>query len=140
MSNQGKAAKAKRDGEGGAILLIPHVVLNSPAFTTLSGTGVKLLIDIAAQYNVRNNGALLCSWRHMSEKRGWKSQDTLNRARQELVERGLICQTVQGRLPNKASWYGITWCALDDLKGLDIKPQGFPRGAYRHWQPAPLKT
>lgn len=83
---------------------------------------------------------MLCSWRYMSEKRGWKSPDTLNRARQELIDRGLIVQTVQGRMPNKASWYAIGWCALDNLDGLDIKPQGFPRGAYRHWNPAPLKT
>lgn len=135
-SNRAKAAKSKRDGSGGAILLIPHVVLYSDAFVTLSGNGVKLLVDLAQQYNTRNNGALLCSWRYMSEKRGWKSQETLNRARIELLERDLICQTVQGRMPNKASWYGVTWAALDKLDGLDISPQAFPRGAYARWKAA----
>lgn len=136
-SNRSKSAKSKRDGSGGAILLIPHIVLYSEAFLTLSGNGVKLLIDIAQQYNTKNNGALLCSWRYMSEKRGWKSQETLNRARIELIDRMLVCQTVQGRMPNKASWYGITWAALDKLDGLEIQAQAFPRGAYGRWSPTP---
>jgi hypothetical protein len=135
-SNRAKTAKSKRDGSGGAILLIPHVVLYSDAFLTLSGNGVKLLVDIAQQYNTKNNGALLCSWRYMSEKRGWRSQETLNRARLELLERDLIFQTVQGRMPNKASWYAITWAALDKLDGLDVSPAVFPRGSYARWQPA----
>lgn len=142
-SNRAKIAKTKRDGSGGAVMLIPHVVLCSEAFLTLSGNAVKLLIDIAQQYNVKNNGALLCSWRYMSEKRGWKSPDTLNRSRAELLDHQLICQTVQGRMPNKASWYAVTWAALDKLDGLEIEPSGFPRSAYAHWkapQSEPAKT
>ncbi|MEM5459639.1 hypothetical protein VSR69_33005 [Paraburkholderia phytofirmans] len=136
-SNRAKTAKSKRDGPGGAVMLIPHVVLFSDAFLTLSGNGVKLLVDIAQQYNTRNNGALLCSWRYMNEKRGWRSQETLNRARLELLERDLIFLTVQGRMPNKASWYAITWAALDKLDGLDVSPAAFPRGAYARWKPSP---
>jgi hypothetical protein len=138
-TNRAKTANAKRDGSGGAVMLIPHVVLNSEAFMMLSGNAVKLLIDIAQQYNVRNNGALLCSWRYMSEKRGWASKETLNRARAELLDHQLICQTVQGRMPNKASWYALTWAALDKLDGLEIAPAGFPRGSYAHWK-APEST
>lgn len=133
-SNRAKAAKSKRDGGGGAVLVLPHVVLYSEAFLTLSGNAVRLLIDIAQQYNTRNNGALLCSWRYMSEKRGWSSKETLNRARMELIEHHLICQTVQGKMPNKASWYAVTWAALDKLDGLDIESSGFPRGSYAHWK------
>lgn len=133
------SAKQKRDGAGGAVMVIPHCVLDSPAYLTLSGNAVRLLFDIASQYNTRNNGALLASFRHMSEKRGWTSADALNKARKELVEHLLIYQTVQGRLPNKASWYGITWAALDAIDGLDISAQAWPRGAYRHWMP-PGKT
>jgi len=131
-----QSAREKRDGQGGAILLIPHVVLNSEAYTALSGRAVKLLIDVAAQYNTRNNGALLASWRHMSITRGWTSSDALGKAKAELIEHDLIAQTVQGRLPNKASWYGLTWVALDDLKALEVTAQTWPRGAYRFWKPA----
>jgi len=129
-----KLIKQKRDGGGGAVMVIPHVVLNSAAYTTLSGSAVKLLYDIAMQYNINNNGALLASMRYMSEKRGWTSSDMLNKARRELIDHDLIFLTVQGRLPNKASWYGLTWLALDIDKGLDISIQSWPRGSYKLWK------
>ena len=132
-----KQMKQKRDGGSGAVLLVPHVVLNSAAYMTLSGTAVKLLYDIAMQYNLRNNGALLASWRYMSEKRGWTSADALHKAKLELTEHRLLAQTVQGRLPNKASWYGLTWYALDSIQGLEVSTQSWPRGAYAHWKPSP---
>jgi hypothetical protein len=86
------------------------------------------------QYNTYNNGALLASWRYMSEKRGWTSADQLAKAKAELIEKLLVVQTVQGLLPNKASWYGLTWLALDNIKGLEITPQNWPRGSYARWQ------
>lgn len=129
------AAKAKRDGGSGAVFLIPHAVLYSEAYMSLSGRAVKLLIDIGQQYNTRNNGALLASWRYMSTKRGWTSADQLTKAKIELLEHCLIAETVKGHRPNKASWYGLTWLALDDVKGMEMSPQAFPRGAYRHWHP-----
>lgn len=131
-----KQIKQKRDGGGGAVLVVPHVVLNSAAYMTLSGSAVKLLYDITMQYNLRNNGALLASMRHMSEKRGWTSADMLNKARKELIEHNLISLTVQGRLPNKASWFGLTWLALDTLNGLEVSAQSWPRGSYARWMPA----
>lgn len=33
MSRRATTAKAKRDGAGGAILLIPHTVIDSPALS-----------------------------------------------------------------------------------------------------------
>ena len=130
-----KEIKQKRDGSSGAIMVIPHIVLNCDAYKTLPALAKVLLFDIAMQYNTSNNGALLASWRYMSEKRGWTSSDLLNKAKKELIEHCLIEQTVQGRLPNKASWYGLTWCALDTIKGLEIAVQSWPRGAYARWKP-----
>lgn len=128
-----KEIKQKRDGAGGAILIMPHCVLNSAAYLTLSGRAIKLLYDLAMQYNTHNNGALLASWRFMSEKRGWTSADQLAKAKAELIKKLLVVQTVQGLLPNKASWYGLTWLALDDIKGLEIKVNDWPRGSYARW-------
>lgn len=132
---KGSAPKDKRDGGGGAVMVVPHCVLNSAAYKSLSGRAVKLLWDIAMQYNTHNNGALLASRRYMHDKRGWTSSDTLYKAKAELLQRDLLLETVQGRLPNKASWYGLTWLALDDIKGLEISTQSWPRGAYARWSP-----
>jgi hypothetical protein len=133
-------AKQKRDGGGGAVMVIPHSVLNSESYLTLSSRAVKLLYDIAMQYNIHNNGCLLASWRHMSQKRGWTSAEQLSKAKKELLEHELIVETVKGHRPNKASWYGITWCALDPLDGLEISVTHWPRGAYAHWKQSSKKT
>lgn len=134
-----KEIKQKRDGGGGAVLIVPHCVLNSAAYISLSGRAIKLLYDVAMQYNTYNNGALLASWRYMSEKRGWTSADQLAKAKAELIDKSLIVQTVQGLLPNKASWYGLTWLALDNIKGLEISAQDWPRGSYARWKHADLQ-
>lgn len=82
-----KEIKHKRDGGSGAILVMPHVVLNSPAYLSLSARAIKLLYDITMQYNTYNNGALLASFRYMKEKRGWTSADQLAKAKAELTEK-----------------------------------------------------
>lgn len=132
-----RKSKAGENRDGTSFLALPHCVLDSEAYRRLSYPAKSLLIDIAAQLNPKrgNNGMLLCSLRHMSG-RGWTSPDTLNRAKTELIGHGLLVQTVQGRLPNKASWYGLTWLALDPIDGLEITAAAWPRGAYRHWKPA----
>jgi hypothetical protein len=134
-----KEIKHKRDGGGGPVLIVPHCVLNSSAYLSLSGRAIKLLYDIAMQYNTYNNGGLLASWRYMSEKRGWTSADQLSKAKAELIDKSLIVQTVQGMLPNKASWYGLTWLALDNIKGLEITVNNWPRGSYARWQKVALQ-
>ena len=134
-----KEIKQKRDGGGGAVLIMPHVVLNSTAYLSLSSRAIKLLYDLAMQYNTYNNGSLLASWRFMSEKRGWTSADQLAKAKAELIQKLLVVQTVQGLLPNKASWYGLTWLSLDPIKGLEITANNWPRGSYARWQKVDLQ-
>lgn len=129
-----KDVKKKRDGGSGPILIVPHVVLNCPAYLSLSARAVKLLNDMAMQYNTFNNGAFLASWNYMSKNRGWTSADQLAKAKAELIEKNFLVQTVQGMLPNKASWYGITWWALDKITGLEIAMKDWPRGAYMRWK------
>jgi hypothetical protein len=108
---------------------LPTALLCCPKFRTLSGSGVKLLLDIGSQYNGKNNGDLSAAWRVMHPK-GWKSEATLNRAKQELLAAGFIAETRKGRLPNLCSLYGITWQPLNPDKKLDIGPNGFPAGAW----------
>lgn len=135
MSKKSKFA-SKRDDPKGPVMVIPHYVLNSDAYKTLSGNAIRLLYDIAMQYNGRdNNGSLLGSYRFMSEKRGWTSAGSLREAMKMLEERNLIVKTVQGRLPNKASWFAVGWAALSNLSRLDITTQSFPRGEYARWKP-----
>ena len=124
-----KGAKDKRDS--GAFVSVPLAVLNSQAYVQSSPYARMLLFDLFAQYRGNNNGDLCAAWKFM-KARGWHSETTLSKAKQELMKLGLIVETRKGARPNKASLYAVTWYALDHCNGkLDISPNGFPRGAYR---------
>jgi hypothetical protein len=113
----------------GGFLAIPHCVSNSIRYRRLSAISVKLLIDIGNQYNGKNNGDLCATWSLM-RPRGWKSEDTLNRAKRELLQAGFIAETRKGRRPNLCSLYGLTWFELNPSIKFDIGPSGFPYGAW----------
>lgn len=124
-----KDARDKRDS--GGFVAIPLAVLESRAFREASPYAKALLMDMATQLRGDNNGDLSCTWNLMKE-RGWRSQETLYNAKQELLQRGLIFETRKGGRPNRASLYAVTWLALDHCGGkLDITAASFPRGAYK---------
>lgn len=130
-----KSAKEKMDGGGFA--RIPLSVLNSRAYIEASSHARMLLLDLFMQYRGDNNGDFCAAWKLMKH-RGWRSEETLNKAKRELIDLGLIVETRKGARPNKASLYAVTWCGLDHCGGkLDISSQSFPRGAYRLRDPLP---
>jgi hypothetical protein len=134
--NRFKGGQEKRIG--GGYVAFPFAVLNSVAFIGLSSHARMLLLDIAAQYRGNNNGDLCAAWKLM-RPRGWKSEETLNNAKRQLLARGLIAETRKGARPNKAGLYGLTWFDMDDCKGkLDMSPALFPLGAYRLLDPVPM--
>lgn len=124
-----KNAADKRDG--GGHVAIPVAVLNGAAYLGLNAHARMLLWDLAAQYRGNNNGDLCMAWKLM-RPRGWKSEETLNKAKRELQEARLIVETRKGARPNKCSLFALTWYALDDCDGkLDMSARSFPRGAYK---------
>ncbi len=120
----------------GGFLMIPHEVLRSPAYRSLSPSAVKLLVDIAGQYNGKNNGDLTACMALM-KPRGWRSTSTLNRAKRELLSGGLIEQTRQGGMNLGPNLYAITWKPIDectDKKGRprhDATPTTKPSGLWK---------
>lgn len=129
MRKQIKGSRSLRDGE--QFLALPHVVIDSKAYRSLSVYARALLVDIGRQYMGNNNGQLLCSRKKMEEL-GWKSHDTLMKARDELLAARFLHQTVMGARPNKASWYALTWLPLAPSNGYDAGTAAlFVRGAYR---------
>ena len=124
-----KSAKEKRDS--GAFITFPLSVLGSRAYIEAGPHARMLLVDLAFQYRGDNNGDLCAAWKIM-KLRGWRSEDTLAKAKRDLLNLGLIVETRKGARPNKCSLYALTSCALDLCGGkLDILPQSFARGAYR---------
>lgn len=125
-------SKGSRTGrEEGSFIALLHAVVDSDAYRALSHPARSLLIEVARQLKGDNNGRLLLSFKYM-KTRGWKSADTLDRAKAELLNSGLIFETCKGGFPNRASWYAITWYALDAHDGYDFGVrQAYRRGAYR---------
>ena len=129
-----KAAKDKR--EAGGFVPLPHAVIRSQSFSRLSAHAVKLLIELLAQYKGDNNGDLQMTWNTMS-KRGWASRDTLNKARNQLMETNFILVARQGGR-HRCSLYAVTFYAIDECKGkLDISATVAPPKTWRRYEPAP---
>lgn len=136
--NRGKKGDGGRDA--GGFIALPWSVLDCPAYARLSMHARALLLEVARQYVRDNNGRLLLSRAYM-ETRGWKSADMLTKAKRELLGAGFIHQTVQGHRPNKASWYAVTWYALDRHHGYDAgSVETFERSAYRKGTPLKIAS
>lgn len=133
-----KGAKDKRPA--GRFYPLPAVVLQSSPFIALSAHAVKLLLDLLEQYRGDDNGRLICTWAHMHEKRAWKSRDTLDKARAELIAAGFLFETVKGRRPNRASWFALTFFALDPYDDYDASPHAFPYLAFADLPKVPTKN
>jgi len=131
-----KSSKNKKtwQGDGSRFLAVPHQVLQSEAYLSLSHPAKVLLIEIAMQFAGNNNGQLRAGRKFLAS-RGWSSNDTITNARNQLMDRDLIFQTVIGHRPNKASWFAVTWYPIDPHTKYDSGAQrGFERSAYKKYQ------
>jgi len=125
-----KPKKVDTDRMPGGFSPIPWSVLDSTAYLGLSHPARSLLMEIARQDVRSSNGRQLLSKKRLS-KRGWTSNDTIHRAKTELLHAGLIYETFKGHRPNKASWYAVTWYRLYPHPGFDAGAvEGFRLGAY----------
>ena len=123
--------KRKKPDEpvSGSYTPIPHMVLDSVAFKGLSYSGKSLLFDILRQHTGFNNGhlQLYTEWLY---KRGWKSAGTIQKAKEELLERGLIVKTRWGGFNAGADFFALTWLVISNYSGLDITRQNYLPGAW----------
>lgn len=108
--------QGKRKAGGGQFAAFPHQMLNHPNFAALSPRAKALLFPLAAQYNGRNNGDLCASFTVM-HPHNWTSKDQLGKALGELLEAGFLIKTRQGRRPNVASLYALSWRPIDECGG-----------------------
>jgi len=122
--------RAKGRRSSGSFLALPHSVLRAPNFVALSPAAVKLLVDIAVQYNGSNNGDLAATWNAMTV-RGWKSRQSLSKALAELRHYGFLELTRQGGM-HKPSLYALTWVGIDFCDGkLDVSANPVPSSKWK---------
>jgi hypothetical protein len=114
----------------GKFAALPHVVLDSPAYTGATPTAKALLCELMRQHDGKNNGRFHLAHTWLAA-RGWPSKSTVEKARGELIERGLIVQTKQGGLFIGPTWYAVTWLTISNFTGLEIGSHQYHPGAWQ---------
>lgn len=104
---------------------VPKDVLLSAEWCSLSASARVLALDLMAQYTGKNNGRLCPAFEPM-KRVGWRSENTLIRAKRALLECSFAIQTRQGHPPRTTDWIGFTWWKLDWERSMDIGPRDFP--------------
>ena len=135
MAINRRKAKGRRDY--GHYIPIPTTsFLGHPNYHNLSASAVKLLFSLCSQFSGHNNGDFTAAF-SVLQKQGWKSKETLQRAKQELLEKGFIVETRKGGLGMGCSLYGVTFLPINHCKGkLDTNfSESIPLGWWKNGQP-----
>ena len=114
MGNQEwKRAKITGRGKYPEYLKLLHYIIDSQQFARIPGSKLKMLIDLARQFNGRNNGNFDISKIRLR----WNSRDTTGTALTWLVNHGWIIKTKQGGLGMGPDLFAVTWWPIDECKG-----------------------
>lgn len=127
-----KRARHKGRKNHGSYSAWPHACAEHENFAQLSTTARALLFEFLGQYRGNNNGDLCCAF-SLLKRRGWKSRDTIERARTELEKFGWIVRSRQGGR-NAPNLYALTFIDIHECGGkLEIKA-GPPLGTWKQKQ------
>ena len=123
--------KAKRpETPDGSYSALPHVVMDSVAYKRISFPAQALLNWLLRQHNGSNNGHLQMSAAWLAGRGFGRSNSVLTRAKNGLINVGLIVETRRGGFHGGPSLYALTWLPISNFIGLDILPSDFRRGLY----------
>lgn len=132
-----KKQKRPVEAVSGLYSAIPHAVMDGNSFMGASYPAKALLFELMRQHSGNNNGHLHLSFGWL-KRRGWKSRDVIQRARDELIEHGLLIQTRQGGLNIGASRYAVTWLKITNFVGLEIEGKDYHPGAWSFMDTLPI--
>jgi hypothetical protein len=125
--------RRRQKGRAGdhSYLGIPHYILRSPEFGALEPWSLKLLIELAGNYNGKNNGDLSAAY-SVLRVRGWRSAGTLNNAIKSLVAgRWIVYARHGGR--NRCALFALTWWPIDCCEGkwLELRAETVARHSWK---------
>ncbi len=99
-----------RNRRRGKFVALGHLMVNSPAWRSLSGSALKYYIALRDRYNGMNNGTLHLSC-EVASKTLHMSKGTVMNAQQELQEKGFIRMTQRGGFRQRLA---TTWALTDE--------------------------
>ena len=107
-------------------MIVPYVMVRSPAWRNLSGPALKVLFELRARFNGSNNGELFLSLDEAARILHI-GKTTAMRAYKELEQKGFI------RMMERGQWYGrkATKYAITE-KPLEGKPA---TQDWKNWKP-----
>jgi hypothetical protein len=129
---------AEKRGNGRFISIRAEVLL-SEAWAHTSSSGIRLIMELAAQYNGNNNGDLCAAW-SVLKQHGWKSKQTLHSARKELEDKKWVIVTRTGTNAGTGNGktiptlYALSFWGIDECnQKLDpcIYPNNKPRDSWK---------
>jgi hypothetical protein len=120
-------AKGRSKGEG-QYAKLSYEQLHSAAWRSLSGSAVKVWLELRTRFHGANNGQLIFSMDEASRLLGL-GKATVQRAFIELQDKGFVICTRKGQ------WYGrlaSTWATTERSIG-----GGMATNAWKSWRPDP---
>lgn len=105
MKRKRKASRANHNGRGHTdrFVRLPHFILRSNAYRSLSCNARALLVELVMLHNGENNGSLYLGVRDAAHRVGLADTTAANHALDELTRTGFITMTVEGHFRVKAS-------------------------------------
>lgn len=124
---------SKRTSEG-QYLPLPYTQLKSAAWRGLSGSAVRLWLELHTRYNGGNNGTLTLSYAEAGEMLGM-GKATVQRAYAELVAKGFLALEREGNWYNRrAHEWRLTTKPMQNAKGKVLATQD-----WRNYRPPKTK-
>lgn len=93
----------RNENPTGRFARLPHEVMLSPAYRSLSPNARALLVELMAMENGQNNGSLWLSIRDAAARIGLVNKESVGKAFDELERAGLIAMTKEAHFTVKAS-------------------------------------
>ncbi len=94
-------------------LQLTHKLLKSPNFRALKGSSVKILLEIAACFNGRNNGKIIMSYAQLAENLNLGRQ-TIYNGLLELQKAGFLVMHYHGHFTGRqASEWEVTFLPIE---------------------------
>ncbi len=134
----GKKKREMPERISGGYSAIPWSVMDSNAFKGATDKAKSLLFALMRQHNGRNNGRMQLN-KNWLRRQGWTCPENILKARDELIDRGLVVETRKGGLNMGLNLYALTWHTISDFKDLDISKQSYRQGAYHFCELPPTQ-
>ncbi len=127
--------KSKRKNKEGQYINLSYFQLRSPAWRSLSGAAIKVLLELHTRFNGTNNGRLFLSLNEGAENLGM-GKATVQRAYTELEKKGFIVKTREG------NWYqrqAHEWRLTTKPTQKGNGKREPPTYDWKRWEPPPKK-